>query len=74
MADFRVIDRPERDWRFQEMDACVLNSGSPLLLVEQIFGNGDRGVSWFDDAGSQQHARFPSICLRPHFLLRVLGG
>ncbi|MBG7009541.1 hypothetical protein I5G20_29855 [Pseudomonas aeruginosa] len=74
MGDLMLIDRPEKDWQFEVMDTCVLNSGSPLLLVEQVFGNGDRGVTWIDEDGVQQHARFPSICLRPHFLLRVIGG
>ena len=71
-SELILVDRPERDWLFQPGDTCVLNSGSPLFMVEAVTADRLRTVSWIDDEGDRQEASFPSICLRPHFMTRIL--
>jgi len=66
----KVLFGPEKDWNFNIGDLCVLNSGSPMLTVVSIELNGDRVVSWSNGDKLFQD-KFPSICLRPHFLARL---
>lgn len=62
-----LVDRPERDWNFQVGDFCVLNSGSPVLEVIAVEGDGSRRLAY-----SGGEFTTPSICLRPHFMDRML--
>lgn len=73
VSELVLVRRHERDWQFVEGDVCVLNSGGPVMTVEEVLGNGDRKCKYFD--GKQvQYATFPSPCLRPPFEMRILMG
>lgn len=71
MSELYFRFRPERDWKFNIGDNCVLNSGSSIMTVIGISKNGDRIVSWMHD-DEEEEDKFPSICLRPHFSERIL--
>lgn len=71
MNGFDLFFRPEKDWKFQVGDLCVLNSGSPILVVYIVMRDGRR-VVYSPDIGGL--LTLPSICLRPHSLLRILGA
>lgn len=44
--------------KFEIGDICLLKSGSPELTITDIFPDGKRLVSWFDDNGRVEFPPF----------------
>jgi hypothetical protein len=71
MDKMELIYRAEKDFEFQVGELCVLNSGSPVFVVGHVLKDGRRVLS----SGEMNVSLIvPSLCLRPHSLLRILGA
>lgn len=64
--NLRLVRKPEKDFKFQIGDYCVLNSGGPLMEVVGISQDGKR-ICKVDIT----YYIFPSECLREHALTRI---